>query len=118
MLVTDIVLSIPADPPPIVQLDPYPLLFHARDDAFHIVFDTEANRRKGWQRIVLFAFYFQPSALEVISTRQVLRHALGAPDRSQKAYFGLFPFKWNDWQQSFDALRGTDAYLLHPSCKL
>jgi len=31
-LVTDSVLSVPEDPPAIVQLEPYPLLFHARDD--------------------------------------------------------------------------------------
>ncbi|MGJ5675928.1 MAG: DUF4336 domain-containing protein [Nostochopsis sp.] len=114
LLVTDIVLSIPAEPPPIIQLDPYPLLFHAKDDAFHRVFDTEANRCKGWQRIVLFAFYFRPSALEVIGTGQVLRHALGAPDRSKKAYFGLFPFKWNDWQQSFHTLRKDGRLFVAP----
>ncbi|RAM52793.1 MAG: hypothetical protein C6Y22_04050 [Hapalosiphonaceae cyanobacterium JJU2] len=114
LLVTDIVLSIPPEPPPIVQLDPYPLLFHAKDDAFHIVFDTEANRCKGWQRIVLFAFYFRPSALEVIGTGQVLRYALGAPDRSKKAYFGLFPFKWNNWQQSFHTLRGDGRLFVAP----
>jgi hypothetical protein len=115
LLVTDIVLSIPEAPPEIVQLDPYPLLFHAKDDAFHRVFDTEANRRKGWQRISLFAFYFQPSALEVIGIKEVFPHALGATDRSRKAYFGLFPFKWkSDWQQSFEALRGGGRLFVAP----
>jgi hypothetical protein len=114
LLVTDIVVSIPAEPPPIVQLDPYPLLFHAKDDTFHRVFDTEANRCKGWQRIVLFAFYFRPSALEVIGTGQVFRHALEAPDRSKKAYFGLFPFKWNNWQQSFYRLRKDGRLFVAP----
>jgi len=55
LLVTDSVLSVPEDPPAIVQLEPYPL-FHARDDAFEIVEDNPASRRKGWQRISLFAF--------------------------------------------------------------
>jgi hypothetical protein len=66
LLVTDSVLSVPEKPPEIVQVDPYPLLFHARDNAFEVVEDTEANRRKGWQRISLFALYFGPSRLETI----------------------------------------------------
>jgi len=56
LLVTDSVLSVPEDPPAIVQLEPYPLLFHARDDAFEIVEDNPASRRKGWQRISLLPF--------------------------------------------------------------
>jgi len=46
LLVTDSVLSVPEDPPAIVQLEPYPLLFHARDDAFEIVEDNPASRRR------------------------------------------------------------------------
>jgi hypothetical protein len=42
------------------------LLFHAKDDAFDVVEDTEAKRRKGWQRISLFAFYFQPRRMDVV----------------------------------------------------
>lgn len=115
LLVTDSVLSVPEDPPAIVQLDPYPLLFHARDNALDVVFDTTANRRKGWQRISLFTFYFRPSALEMIGLGQAFRDALKAPDRSKKAYFGLFPFKWkDDWKQSFDALRGGGRLFVAP----
>lgn len=115
LLVTDSVQAVPEDPPAIVQLDPYPLLFHARDGALDIVSDTEANRRKGWQRISLFAFYFAPSALETIGLGQAFRDALKAPDKSKKAYFGLFPFKWKDnWKQSFDALRGGGRPFVAP----
>ncbi|HAJ62980.1 MAG TPA: hypothetical protein DCP31_30240 [Cyanobacteria bacterium UBA8543] len=115
LLVTDSVLSVPEEPPAIVQLDPYPLLFHAKDSAFDVVEDSEANRRKGWQRISLFAFYFQPSALEVVEMGQSIRNALKAPDRSRKAYFGWFPFKWkDDWQQSFNALRGGGRLFVAP----
>ena len=91
LLVLDAVVSISEDPPAIVQLDPYPLLFHAKDNAFDIVEDTEENRRKGWQRISLFTFYFQPSALQVIGLEQALRDARKAPDRSKKAFFGYSP---------------------------
>ncbi len=115
LLVTDSVLSVPEEPPAIVQLDPYPLLFHAKDDASDVVEDTEANRRKGWQRISLFAFYFQPSALEAIEIGPSIRDAFNAPERSRKGYFGWFPFKWkNDWKQSFDALRGGGRLFVAP----
>ncbi len=115
LLVTDSVLSVPEEPPAIVQLDPYPLLFHAKDDVFDVVEDTEANRRKGWQRISLFAFYFRPSAMEPSGLGQSIRDALKAPDRSKKAYFGWFPFKWKDsWKQSFNALRGGGRLFVAP----
>lgn len=115
LLVTDAVLSVPEDPPSVVQLDPYPLLFHARDDALDVVEDNPATRRKGWQRISLFAFYFRPSALETIELGQAFRDALKAPDHSKKAYFGLFPFRWKDnWKQSFNALRGGGRLFVAP----
>ncbi len=115
LLVADSVLSVPEQPPAIVQLDPYPLLFHAKDDAFDVVEDSEASRRKGWQRISLFAFYFRPSTLDLIELGQAFRDALKAPERSKKAYFGFFPFKWqDDWKQSFDALRGGGRLFVAP----
>jgi hypothetical protein len=115
LLVTDSVLCVPEEPPAIVQLDPYPLLFHAKDNAFDVVEDTEASRRKGWQRISLFAFYFQPSALEAIQMGPSIRDALKAPERSRKAYFGWYPFKWKeDWKQSFEALRGGGRLFVAP----
>ncbi|GAB4301476.1 MAG: DUF4336 domain-containing protein [Oscillatoriaceae cyanobacterium] len=105
LLLTDTIVSVPKDPPEIVQLDPYPLLFHARDDAATPITDSETNRRKGWQRLCLFTFYFQPSALDVVNWGETFRNAWKAADRSPKAYFGLFPFQWwYNWQQSFDAL--------------
>jgi hypothetical protein len=115
LLVTDSVISIPEDPPAIVQLDPYPLLFHAKDKASDIVADIQVNRRKGWQRISLFALYFQPSSLEIAEWSQVFRDALKAPERSNRAYFGLFPFKWQEnWQRSFDALQGGGRLFVAP----
>ncbi|MUG95496.1 DUF4336 domain-containing protein [Scytonema sp. UIC 10036] len=115
LLVTDSVLSVSEEPPAIVQLDPYPLLFHAKDKASDVIEDNQANRRKGWQRIVLFALYFQPSMLEVIKWGEVFRNVLKASERSKKAYFGLFPFKWKpDWKQSFDALRGDGRLFVAP----
>ena len=115
LLVTDSVVSVPDEPPAIVQLDPSPLLFHAKDSALDVVNDSEESRRKGWQRVSLFAFYFRPSALEVMPIGQTLRDAFKAPDRSRKGYFGLFPFKWKvDWKRSFDALRGGGRLFVAP----
>ena len=115
LLVTDSVVSVPEKPPAIVQLDPYPLLFHAKENGFDVVEDTEANRRKGWQRIALFAFYFRPRVLETIGWGQAILNAFKAPDRSKKAYFGLFPFQWQkNWQQSFEALRGNGRLFVAP----
>ncbi len=115
LLVTDSVLSVPAEPPAILQLDPYPLLFHARDDVFDVVPDNARSRRRGWQRIALFAAYFRPSALDVVGTGQAIRQALQAPERSRRAYFGLFPFQWKPgWQYSFEALCGQGRLLVAP----
>jgi hypothetical protein len=90
VLITDTIVSVPAEPPAIVQLDPYPLLYHAKDQAFDMIADTPANRLKGWQRVTLFALYFSPSVLEVPTWSQVWRDAKKAPERSRKAYFGFF----------------------------
>lgn len=115
LLVTDSIISVSVDPPAIVQLDPYPLLFHAKDKASDLIADTPANRRQGWQRISLFALYFRPQVLEVVAWGKVFRDAIQARDRSQKAYFGLFPFKWrSDWQRSFDILRGEGRVFVAP----
>ncbi|MEQ8468622.1 DUF4336 domain-containing protein [Coleofasciculus sp. E1-EBD-02] len=115
LLVTDTVVSVPENPPAIAQLDPYPLLFHARDHALDIVIDNKMTRRKGWQRICLFAFFFRPSTLDTIPFTQALREARKAPDWSKQAYFGLFPFQWKPgWQKSFDALRGNGRPFVAP----
>ncbi|WP_427158335.1 DUF4336 domain-containing protein [Aliinostoc sp. HNIBRCY26] len=115
LLVTDTVLSIPEDPPAISQLDPYPLLFHAREHAQQTIVDNPTNRRQGWQRICLFAIYFRPSTLQITGLWQMFRDAMQAPDHSHKAYFGLFPFRWQEnWQHSFNALRGHGRPFVAP----
>jgi len=115
VLVTDTVLSVPEHPPAILELDPYPLLFHARNSALEVIEDTEANRRRGWQRIALFALYFQPSTLKTVGLAQALRDGWSAPTHAKKAYFGLFPFQWQPgWERSFEALRGQGRPFVAP----
>ncbi|NEQ77792.1 MAG: DUF4336 domain-containing protein [Okeania sp. SIO2C9] len=115
LLAVDTVLSVPAEPPEILNLDPYPLLFHAKDDVFDIVEDNPSNRRVGWQKICLFGLYFQVDALDVVPIREIFQNVLKAPDRSQEAYFGLLPWRWkSDWQRSFTQLRQDGRLLVAP----
>ncbi|MCS6813660.1 MAG: DUF4336 domain-containing protein [Cyanobacteria bacterium] len=115
LLLTDMIVSVPEEPPAIVQLDPYPLLFHAKDHASEVVADTPANRRKGWHRISLFAFYFRPSVLDTLDLGQTVLNALKAVDRSRKAYFGLYPFRWQpNWHYAFQALCGHSRPFVAP----
>lgn len=114
-LVTDSVISIPKTPPESVELDPFPLLFHAGDNGLEEVEDTPEMREKGWQRICLFATYFQPNALEVLQWGEALQEARQAPDRSKKNYFGFYPFRWqSNWKESFDQLQGNGRLLVAP----
>jgi Domain of unknown function (DUF4336) len=115
LLVTDIIISIPSSPLPILELEPYPLLFHARDQASESIADTPQNRRKGWQRICLFALYFQPNVLEIITWGKSLSKSFTAPDRSKQNYFGLYPFQWQSgWQKRFSDLHNQGELLVAP----
>lgn len=106
LLVTDSVISVPAEPPAINQLDPYPLLFHGRDHSSEPILDSPLNRQKGWQRICLFALYLRSSVLAPVNWTKVFLEASKASERSKKAYFGLFPFQWQEnWQESFHNVR-------------
>ncbi|HEY9761193.1 MAG TPA: DUF4336 domain-containing protein [Trichocoleus sp.] len=115
LLVTDSIVSIPEEPPAILQQDPFPMLFHARERGLEAVPDTEANRRKGWKRICLFGFYFQPASLNVAELGELFQDAAKAPDRSRRNFFGLYPFRWQpNWQEAFETLRGGGRLLVAP----
>ena len=115
LLVTDTIVSIPTTPPPILQAELYPLLFHARNQVSDLISDTPANRIQGWQRICLFAFYFQPNVLKIIPWGETFRKSLRASDRSRQGYFGLYPFQWQaDWQQGFVDLCDDSRLLVAP----
>jgi Domain of unknown function (DUF4336) len=115
LLVTDTIVSLPTTPPTILELEPYPLLFHARDRASDPIVDTPAHRITGWQRICLFALYFQPSVLKIRNWGQTLGSAFAAPARGKASYFGIYPFDWQlDWQQKFVELQGNDRLFVAP----
>ncbi len=115
LLVTDCLVSVPFEPPAVMQLDPFPLLFHAKDHAADPVRDTPENRRRGWHRIALFSFYFRSHALKVKGVWDTLKNMIQASDRSSKSYFGLYPFDWqSNWYASFSALRGEGRLFVAP----
>jgi len=105
LLITDALVAIAAEPPALFEADPTPLLFHARDRGDQPLQDSPELRRIGWQRLVLFASYLRPDRLVVPPWREVLRQALRPGLRTARAYFGLYPFRWQeDWQQEFAQL--------------
>ncbi|MGC1215949.1 MAG: DUF4336 domain-containing protein [Phormidesmis sp.] len=115
LLAVDTILSIPLDPPEVVVQDLFPLMFHARDRATDLLVDTPEARRKGWARIALFTFYFQPERLAVASIKEMLKAAAKASDRTRKNYFGLYPFDWQPgWYQSFEQLRQDGRLIVAP----
>ncbi|MGC1307347.1 MAG: DUF4336 domain-containing protein [Phormidesmis sp.] len=115
LLAIDAILSISLEPPEVVAQDSFPLAFHARNSAQEAPIDTPENRLKGWARIVLFTFYFQPQKLNVPTTKKVIADAAKSPDRSKKNYFGLYPFQWQaDWYQSFETLRAEGRLRVAP----
>ncbi|MGL5942837.1 MAG: DUF4336 domain-containing protein [Waterburya sp.] len=115
LLVTDTVISIPAQAPKIIEQDLYPLLFHARDSAVEPIIDTQGNRQRGWKRICLFAMYFRSSVLEVPNLSKILVDAWRSPNKSSQAYWGLYPFQWQaNWEECFEILRGDGRLLVAP----
>ena len=106
LLVTDSVIKIPTSPPKIVELNPFPLLFHARESALEKLENTLEIRLKGWHRICLFALYFRPSRIDTTPLKQLFFNALNAPDKSLRNYLGLYPFRWKkNWHISFEAIQ-------------
>ena len=110
LLVTDALVGISAEPPALFDLDPTPLLFHARERGDQPLNDTPEARRRGWARLVLFASYLRPEPLEVPTLKEVFRHAFRPGLRTAKAHFGLYPFQWKPgWEAAAAELLGVDA---------
>lgn len=115
LLVTDSIVSIPPQPPEIIEQDLYPLLFHARENATEAITDTPENRIKGWKRICLFAMYFRSSVLDIPTVGQILKAAWRSPNKSAQAYWGLYPFEWKpNWEDAFELLCQDGSPLVAP----
>ena len=107
LLVTDALVGISAEPPALFDLDPTPLLFHARERGDEPLTDSPEARRRGWARLVLFASYLRPEPLQVPALPELLRDAFRPGLRSSKAHFGIYPFRWTPgWQELAAGLMG------------
>lgn len=105
LLVTDALVAISSEPPPVFDADPTPLLFHARERGDEPLEDNPELRRRGWWRLVLFASYLRPAPLTVLGWGELLRTAFAPGLRRPRSHFGLYPFRWHDgWEAAFHTL--------------
>jgi Domain of unknown function (DUF4336) len=112
LLVTDTAVQCNSDVPKIYDIDPAPLLFHARDTVTDIVQDTPLTRQKGWRRIVLFGLYFMPSAIVIKDVDTALQER--RPDINAD-FAGVYPWDWvGDEEASWKALTGKGKPLVAP----
>lgn len=85
LLLTDIAVVVPRQPPAVCLADPTTLLYEARDTASEPMENTAAAREKGWWKTALLALYIKPGVLDL---------------RDEG-------FQWVDgWQDSFAAVAG------------
>jgi len=99
LLVTDALVSFTAQPPCLFDLDPTPLLFHSRDYGHEPLIDSQAQRAKGWLRILLFANFFRPSSVVIPGIPELISDFRAGRNRMATNHFGFFPFRWtHEWQ--------------------
>lgn len=105
LLVTDALVAISPTPPPLFDLDPTPLLFHAREMGSEPLVDTPDNRLRGWKRIVLFANYFRPESVSIASVIDLLSDTVAAAEANPRNHFALYPFRWAPaWEEQADQM--------------
>lgn len=97
LLVTDTVVSVPNDPPLIIQEDPRAMLFHARDSIQDVVQDTPETRRKGWRRMVQFGLIFFPSQIDVVPFNRALIEAFQIDPSMRTLGEGAVPLSLYPW---------------------
>jgi len=104
LIVTDTVLEVTEEVPEILELDPSPLLYHARDTVTQVVEDTPETRKLGWRRVALFGLYFTPSAIDIKPADVAFNERR---EDINSDFLGIYPWDWvRDEKVSFDALRG------------
>lgn len=104
LIVTDTVLEVTEEVPEICDLQPEPLLYHARDTVTEVVEDTAEVRKRGWRRTALFGLFFTPAAIDIKDAGTVLKER--RPDINSD-FLGIYPWDWvRDEKASFDALTG------------
>jgi len=117
LVLTDTILKVEEEPPPILQEDPRALLFHARDTISEEIRDSPEARRRGWRRISLFGLYFFPAAINVrlgsaLSDLTRLPSTMNTLGEGAVP-FNLYPWEWaRDDSPAFNGLRSGRAGLL------
>lgn len=126
LIVTDVVLSVTEEPPPIIQEDPRALLFHSRDSASDRSIvdsggDTPELRRKGWRRMVQFGLIFYPSHINVPSVGKDVQDKKQVPKELRNLGEGAVPFNLYPWTwqgdgdvTSFQAISNGGALFCPP----
>jgi hypothetical protein len=95
LLITDGLIAVSDHWPDLLDTNPMPMIFHSRENGSETIADTPEQRLKGWRRLVLFACYLRPAAVQQV--------------------FRLFPFRWqNNWEQDFHALSKSGALQVAP----
>ena len=89
LIVTDTVLEVTEEVPEICELEPSPLLYHARDTINQIVEDTPEMRKIGWRRVALFGLFFTPSAIDIKDADMAFKER--RPDINSD-FLGIYPW--------------------------
>lgn len=92
LIVTDTIVKVPNEAPPILQEDPRAILYHSRDAALDDVEDTDEARRRGWRRMALFGLFFFPSGIQVSSVPEAFGALGKASDTAKMLGKGSLPF--------------------------
>lgn len=104
LIVTDTVLEVTDEVPEILELDPTPLLYHARDTVTSVVDNTPETRKIGWRRVALFGLFFTPSAIDIKDADVAFNERR---EDINSDFIGIYPWDWSrDDKASFDALKG------------
>jgi len=104
LIVTDTVLEVTEEVPEILDLDPSPLLYHARDTVTQVVENTPETRKIGWRRVALFGLFFTPSAIDIKDANVAFKERR---EDINSDFLGIYPWDWvREDKLSFDALTG------------
>lgn len=104
LIVTDTVLEVTEEVPEILENDPAPLLYHARDTVTQVVENTPETRKIGWRRVALFGLFFTPSAIDIKDADVAFNERR---EDINSDFIGIYPWDWvRDDKLSFDALKG------------